>query len=161
MGLEYAHFVSWRADPDFDSAYRHCSRNVVLILREENFNLSLRRVNDLLLHGNTHLTTSVTDLEREDNESNTFKQRQEKQTIKHMPVPVSILKLGLNEGSILKAINQLLAERVIPPEVAKKLINAADRITSEMIQAFREDGETNELNDKKVIALIKSAVLGD
>ncbi len=150
-------FSQWREDREFNAAYRDTYHQVVTRLDGDNHLLALQHLQHTLTNG---VVEEVLDVQKTTTTTGKHTIKVKKRVKRTNPSP-ALIHCAMRDLVLIKAINVLLHERVIPPEIAKKLINAADRISTDMVQAFQEDPEISQMNDKKVIALIKSAVLGD
>jgi hypothetical protein len=69
--------------------------------------------------------------------------------------------MALQESSIVKAVNTLSAEGVIPASIARKILQSANKISEEIVASFDVSTDSEFINDKKAINLIRAAVLGE
>lgn len=168
MGLDIAHITNWRqVSKQFDREYTEAKRSVIEFIKDENYITALRKLNDVLLNGVTqsqvvqkHIIAD--DDNREDGEGVAKKSAFEvTRTSKHLGVPGYAIKMALEESSILKAVQTLVNEGVIPAEIARNITGAANRISDEISKSFGVSKDSDYANDKKAIALIRAAVLGE
>lgn len=158
MGLDPAHIVSWQqVYKDFDEEFRKTKRIVLQHLKDENYMIAMLRINEILRDGVTQ--HSVTQKHRVINE-NGDSEFETIRTTKHLGVPIAAIKMALQESSIVKAVDTLSAEGVIPSAIARKILQAANKISNEIIESFEVSSDAEYINDKKAIALIKQAMLG-
>lgn len=156
MGLELNHVLSWRSQPYFDEVYRITSRKIIEHLKQENYLSSIVEINRILLKGVVEetITNSHTIDSNGESKFNT------KRVIKKLGIPIEVLKLAMGETSLIKAIQQLLNEGVLPESVARKLLSTADKISTEMIECFGDNKDETAIDEKQAINLIKASVLG-
>lgn len=161
LELEFAHFLSWRENAEFDLAYRKAVQQVTNQLRQESFLNAHRRIHEALLHGIksetfTNSWKTVTDENGEE-----VQLLNTKRVTKLSTPPVEYLKIALTENSIAKAITELANEGVLPESIARKIVQRTDSITKELMDCFEVDNSSNLLTEQKAIALIKAAVLNN
>lgn len=162
MGLEVEHVISWQSNPDFEIAYREAKANVIAHLRNENYLLGLRKVNDALQNG-VHQHTVTTkhkyiDVDAGGDEATEYEVTR---VTKNLGVPGWAIKEALQESSLIKAINTLASEGVLAPPIAKKILQAANRISEDIRGAFEVSRDDDYISEKKAINLIRAAVLGE
>jgi hypothetical protein len=158
LGLELAHILMWQEmNDDFAKSYANAKRQVLIFLKEENHLNAVRELNDVLRNGVTiHSVTQKHKSSEKDGDS-----FEVTKSTKRMGVPMSAITEALKESSIIKAVQTLSNEGVIPTTIAKKILNAANRISNDIVGAFDIDENDNYVDDSKAIALIKAAVLGE
>lgn len=159
MGLDAAHIISWQnAYKDFDKEFRETKRIVLQHLKDENYMLSLLRINEALQNGVTQHTVTQKHRIVDDEGNSEFETIR---TTKHAGVPAWAIQESLKESSIVKAVNTLASEGVIPSAIARKILQSANKITNEIVESFDISPDAEFINDKKAIALIRAAVLGE
>jgi hypothetical protein len=157
MGLDAAHILSWQQNyKEFDKTFRETKRIVLQHLKDENYMMAALRINDILVNGLTHHTVTQKHRVIDDEGNSEFEVTR---TSKQLGVPSEYIKMALQESSIVKAVNTLSAEGVIPASIARKILQSAEKISKEIIDSFDIDSNSEYLSDKKAIALIKAAVL--
>jgi hypothetical protein len=82
-------------------------------------------------------------------------------TTKQMGVPSWAVSEALKESSLINAVHTLASEGVIPASVAKKILSETNKIVAAVKESFDISPDADFINDKKAIALIKAAVLGE
>jgi hypothetical protein len=162
MGLELSHVTSWQSsDHAFASEYKKTKQIIIQHLKEENYMLAVLKINDALINGVSQDTVENTHrIGGTDNDGNDVTVFQVKRTTKNLGVPSWAIRESLQESSIVKAVNTLAAEGVIPTTIARKILSSANKISNEIIESFDISSESEYVNDKKVISLIQAAVLG-
>lgn len=163
LGLDLAHITSWQqVSKDFSEAFRNTKRIVLEHLKEENYMSAMLRVNEALHNGITqHSVQQKHKIIGADEDGNEISEFEVIRTTKHLGVPSWAVQHALAESSIVKAVHTLASEGVIPSAIARKILNAANRITKDMADAFEVSPDADYINDKKAISLIKAAVLGE
>lgn len=162
MGVELNHIMSWQQTSDeFNREYRQAKQFIIDTLKQENYMTALLRVNQALNNGvneftvtNKHRIVGVNDAGEQLSEYEVVK------TNKHVGVPSWAINAALKESSIVKAVNTLASEGVLPSNVARKILNAANKIGEEIKNSFDISPDSEYINDKKAISLIKQAILG-
>jgi hypothetical protein len=158
MGLDASHIISWQQTyKEFESQFRETKRIVLQHLKDENYMMSLLRINEALQNGITQHT--ITQKHRIIDDGNS--EFETTRTTKHLGVPAWAIQESLKESSIVKAVNTLASEGVIPSAIARKILNSANKISNEIIESFDISPDAEFINDKKAIALIKAAILGE
>lgn len=158
MGLDIAHIMNWQqVSPEFDKTFRYTKQAVIQHLKEENYVTALLKVNDALVNGvkQFHVAQKhrVIGAAGESEYEVT-------RTTKDMGVPSWAITAALQEQSIVKAVNTLANEGVLPSPVARRILQAANQISRQIVESFDIDAGSEFINDKKALALIKEAVLG-
>lgn len=169
LGLEFAHFLSWRENTEFDLAYRKTVQQITQQLRQESFLNAHRRVHDGLIHGvrtETYTNSWRTATDKDgipilNDDGEELKILSTKRVSKISAPPVEYLKIALTENSIARAITELANEGVLPEPIARRIIQRTDSITKELMNCFEVDETSNLLTEQKAIALIKAAVLNN
>ena len=163
LGLDLAHITSWQqVSKDFAEAFRNTKRIVLEHLKEENYMSAMLRVNEALHNGITqHSVQQKHRIIGADEDGNEISEFEVIRTTKHLGVPSWSIQYALQETSIVKAVNLLAAEGILPSHIAKKILQSANKISKEIVESFEIPENAEYTNDKKVIALIKAAVLGE
>lgn len=157
LGLSPYHVLSWQSNPEFDEEYRKVKNLVILQLKQENYVLGLSRLNQILTHG--LITSSHTLKKKSCPDGDIY---EDSITTKNNGVPIAAINKALEDSSIIKALTTFANEGLIPVSVAKNILEASNRMSSDVIAAFGIDENQSEfVNDKKALALIKAAVLGE
>jgi hypothetical protein len=159
MGLDAAHILSWQQNyKEFDKTFRETKRIVLQHLKDENYMMATLRINDALVNGVTHHTVTQKHRVIDDEGNSEFEVTR---TSKQLGVPSEYIKMALQESSIVKAVNTLSAEGVIPASIARKILQSANKISEEIVASFDVSTDSEFINDKKAINLIRAAVLGE
>lgn len=162
LGLDLSHITSWQqTSKNFEESFRRAKQSIIDHLKQENYITGLLRVNDALINGVTQSTVlqkhRVGATDEDGNQSSEFEVTR---STKNLGVPGWAVTEALKESSIEKAVHTLAAEGVLPTSVARRILQAANRITADVKESFDVSKEDEYINDSKVIALIKAAVLG-
>jgi DNA-binding transcriptional ArsR family regulator len=158
LGLELAHVLSWQeTNLYFSKAYSEAKQQILCFLREENYITAVRELNEVLKNGvSVHSVTQKHKSSEKDGDS-----FEVTKSTKNLGVPMSAISEALKESSIVKAVNTLANEGVIPTTIAKRILQAASKISVDITTAFDVEKETEYVDESKAIALIKAAVLGE
>lgn len=160
LGLELSHIVSWQHQNfKFDKTFKEAKQSVIESLKQENHMIALLKVNDALINGITHQSIQQKHLIGGEDKSESV--YEVIRITKNMGVPAWAVKQALSEYGIVRAVDLLAAEGILPNDVARKISQAANRITSEIKNSFESTPDSDFINDSKVIELIKAAVLGN
>lgn len=163
LGLDLSHITSWQlANADFANAYKHAKQTVIEHLKQENYMVSLLRVNDALINGvQQHIITQKHRIGGVGETGEQLSEFEVTRTTKNLGVPGWAINQALAESSIVKAVHTLASEGVIPTAVARRILQSANRITTDIKASFDVAAPDSEfINEQKAIALIKMAVLG-
>lgn len=163
LGLDLAHLLSWRENADFEVMFRDVTNKIITHLRQESFLIATKRINDAVKHGikqeiftQEHTIEPGYDSGGKPTIHNSYKA---KQTVKNLGVPVAYLKLAMCETAIAKAIQALANEGALPLTVAKRILQRAESISTELANSFEIEENDNAISEQKIIAFIKQAVL--
>jgi len=157
MGLDLAHVVNWQqVNAEFEAAFRSTKKDVIDHLKQENYMCALLKVNNALINGISQHTVQQKHKIGGDGESEFEVTR----TTKELGVPSWAIREALQENSIVKAVQVLANEGVLPAPIARRILQSANKISHEVMQSFDISPDSDFINDKKAIALIKAAVLG-
>lgn len=157
LNLETEHFLSWRESVEFDLAYRGAMRKIQELLRHENYMMSLQVCNKILTEGG-QIEEKFEQIHNIDNDGvSTFSA---KRTTINKGVPGWVIKASLTENNLIKAINELSTEGVLPSSISKKLLATSERLTSDFQSVFDGDNKSETISNEKAVALIKQAILG-
>lgn len=154
MGLSVYHFMSWCDNSIFKESYRKVRSQVIEILKDENHQLGLLRLNTILLEGIVQNTTQQKHIVRGD--KSTFATTR---TTKNLGVPGWAVLAAIEKPNLEKALDTMADEGVLPRDMAVKIIDRISKISEEIRHTLSDNSE-NVLNETKVTALIKKAVLG-
>lgn len=159
MGLDIAHITSWQnTNTDFALNFKAAKSTVIDFLKHENYMYALIKVNDALMHGVTQ--TTETKKHKIGGEGGNEGEYEITHQTKNLGVPAWAIKEALQETSVVKAIQTLAAEGVLPTEVARKIISYSDNFIDKVRNSFEIASEDENFNEAKAVALIKKAVLG-
>lgn len=158
MGLDAAHIISWQQNyKEFDNTFRETKRIVLQHLKDENYMMAILKINDALINGVTHHTVTQKHRVVDDKGNSEFEVTR---TSKQVGVPSWAVQEALKESSIVKAVNTLSAEGVIPASIARRILQSANKISEEIVASFDVSPDSEFISDKKAVALIKQAILG-
>jgi hypothetical protein len=131
MRLELNHLLAWREDKYFDKVYRESAAKIIQQLNQENYILSVRKLNEVLEKGNfTESTTHTHKITAEGGEFEVKTQR------KKLGIPIEAIKLAMRQSSLLQAIETLQNQGVLPSTIARKIMLKSDQIVEDMQNAF-------------------------
>jgi hypothetical protein len=154
LGLDLCHLLSWRENPVFELHYREATNKLITHLKQESYILATKKVNEVVKNG-----LKVETLSQEHKIAPQGNEYRVKRTSKDIGVPVAYLKLALSETAISKAIATLASEGVLPMSIAKKILQRAESISSELADCFDVKEDEQVISEQKIIAFIKHAVL--
>ncbi len=157
LGLEMNHLHVWRRDLQFDRAYRKTQQQVIRQINQDNYMIGLRKLNHILTNGVFQVTTTYKKEEGGEHGDKMTTTRVEKQ----LGVPMEALRLALQNGSIIQAINTLQNQGMLPDEMANQIMVTADQIVGDLQKAL-DKAEEDELkmDEDRVVGMFKTAVLG-
>ncbi len=75
------------------------------------------------------------------------------------PLPESYFSQYLDSNDIMKAIATLSEHGLIPESYAQKVLSMQSKIVEKIQQEFNPDNNTDELNKKQLVNLIKEALI--
>lgn len=155
MGLEINHLMMWKENQEFEFRYKETVQKVLTFLNQQNYMIGVRKLNEALTYGLKQDTITHSHKILDTGET----QYEVKKTTKNLGVTPEILKLALQESTIVKAINTLVNNGVIPNSIARKILLKSEELATEMQKAFTINDEET-INESRALSIIKTAILG-
>lgn len=157
-GIENIHLVSWKRNfPKFDVEFRKYINDWTNEIRQKNKLLAIKAVNKAL--SEPLIERTVKTINKRDRFNKPFVEIH--QTIKHIPISWDAVKLALTETSLDNIIKTLHTEGLISDNKANQLYNEMGIIRDRVQSVFDETATTDQLSEKKAIALVKKVLMGD
>lgn len=156
LGLEVNHLMNWRMNKNFDLEYRKKSQEVLSFLNQENYMNGVRQLNTILINGIVQESISYKkEIDAEGNEKYITTK-----TEKRLGVPLEAIKLAISHDDIIRAVNTLQNQGILPNEISNNILIHSEEIAAKMRSSFDTENDGDKLDDERVVNLLKSAVLG-
>lgn len=155
LNLNQGTLLDWQDNEIFDHKYRLILTTVSANLDAENAVLAKLRRAEILANGVVQETETITTKISSTGKVTTTR----KKTVTRSSPPTALIKS--DDMKIADAIKVLVQEGVLPIEQARRIITKCSQFQGELLETFTpDDGTKQQLEDEKVIGLIKAAVLG-
>ena len=156
LGLDRVIFFDWRKNELFDQKHRLTMAEITNHMEAQNALLAKRRRAEILLNGTVEETHTVETKMNGKGQITTTS----KKTVKKSSPPPSML--SEREMAVVEALTVLVRENILPIEQARMAVSKGRAIQAELLEIFTaNNNEDQRLEDEKVMALIKQAVLGN
>lgn len=180
LGINMAQFMSWRKNSnEFDIRYREITTDANLFFIEQNSLLTKKYLHKALhqgfieeekidiqygyaVEGKGAKNISPNGLSKNGYSAKPESIVKVNKTLNKKALPAGYLQTNGTENNLVKALQILVSENVLPIQLARSLITTSSKISNEFLDIFSKDHQGDQkIEDDKVIALIKAAVLGN
>jgi hypothetical protein len=171
--VDRRYIMEWcNTSPEFSTTYKAYKRQVIQQLNEDNYILSLQRMNEQLARGYTttyKLTTETITMPGEayrDAATGEYKESEPKEVTKvksenvQTPLSPALLKLAMGATALESAITKIANEGLLSENQYKQLMGAAAENTELIQNIFDPRVDSGEYSEDRAIAIIRQALIG-